>query len=351
MTTYRPILKGKQGELAAISHVSSDISSQLAPIIEIMPNKGRDSDLESILQRAGKFTNRNFPIAIDMLYIDDLHTAVNGTEEPPMAWLCNRLREKQISTLPVFRSNDSPDFLSEVGAIARRDALGACLRVGDPEADPDPDTLTKEVPAALGRADLSHGEVDLIIDLSEVRIQKDLDRATAAAREVIQWTRSSDAWRTVTIASGAFPASISHLQRNTSTALPRYDAQLWQLLDSAYPEYELDFGDFAISNPIPAVGAPRGPLPNLRYTDGAEWHVYRRSRSLPGNSDFFIICQDLVESNHWPTTGELYSWGDREINRCAQQIGGAGTATQWLSYGFSRHLAHVLDRLATHNVP
>ena len=129
----------------------------------------------------------------------------------------------------------------------------------------------------------------------------------------------------------------------------RHDADLFDAIIAAGPAIPPDYGDYGIGHPALPTGAPRGPLPNLRYASGRDWQVFRESKALPGNQSFFTLCDRVTHSQHWPGAG--YSAGDSEILRCAQSLGGAGTATQWLQFGASHHVAHVIDRLTTHGAP
>lgn len=350
--TYVPILKAKQAELIALSHVSPTVSSQLRPIIEVVPNHGRERDLDLLLERARKCQGQSFALGIDLVNLDDPLTPLAESGLSPLQWLGDAFSAAGLRCVPVFRPDDDLTVLADVGVVAGRHNSGAVLRVGGAEADPDPVYLASNVHSALDEARLQPTVVDLLIDLWEISSARDVTRVTPIATSVLDWALSFGRWRSITIASGAFPASISHLPTNTSTPVARFDAQMWIAVHTARPQVSLDFGDFAMAHPaVPESVPPRGPLPNLRYTHTGDWQVYRWRRTRPGNQDFHTLCEALTASAHWPSNGGTYSWGDQEIARCASGTGGAGTATQWLSYGFSHHLAHVTERLATLGAP
>src|SRR6202042_2006596 len=127
---------------------------------------------------------------------------------------------------------------------------------------------------------------------------------------------------------------------------PRFDAELYNQVIAAVPALIPDFGDFGCASPTMPAGGWR-PNPNLRYTSGMSWQVFREQAVLPGNDSFFTVCQKVVASAHWPPSGGAYSWGDAEIERCSTSTGSGGRATEWRAYGTSHHLAHVVERLAT----
>jgi hypothetical protein len=346
-----PILKARLAEITALSWVSPTVSSRIRPVLEVVPSKGRDRDLEVLLERIAKCQGQLSAIGVDLVYLEDLRTPIDGSAFTPMRWVGEEFRNAGLLCVPVFRPEDDAGLLADVRAVSAQHAAGAVLRLGGPEDDPDPSFLATAVPATLTATGLQPPQVDLLIDLWEISSARDVTRVAPTATAALDWALTVGAWRSITVASGAFPASISHLPRDVASPLPRFDSQIWGAVHAARPHVDLDYGDFAITHPAVPNGAPRGPLPNLRYTHDDNWQVYRWSRARPGNQDFFALCAALVGSAHWPAAGGAYSWGDQEIARCATNSGGAGSATQWLEYGFSHHIAHVTERLATLGAP
>jgi len=226
---------------------------------------------------------------------------------------------------------------------------GACLRLGSIEQDPNPNISTLQISKLLNAIGLKTQDMDVLIDFATVASMRDVTRCVPSAIKMLVWANTNGPWRSVTIASGAFPPSISDLSLGVVTSLRRYDANLFSLVVAAGPVIQPDYGDYAINNPFLQPPAPRGPKPNLRYTSGMAWEVLREDTLLPGNQSFCTVCAKMVHSIHW--AGRQYSAGDMEIERCSRQVGGAGTATQWLEWGASHHMAHVIDRLTNLGEP
>jgi hypothetical protein len=195
---------------------------------------------------------------------------------------------------------------------------------------------------------LPTSEVHLLVDVFEIKDARDASRAQAVAQTVVNWAAGAGTWASVTLAAGAFPASVSNLGKGTANYLDRLDASLWASV-SAHSPIALDYSDYAINNPTLPAGSPRGPLPSIRYTSDDKWLVWREAKVLPGYQSFFTVAARVTALPEF--SGASYSWGDAELARCATSTGGPGGAVQWRSYGTSHHLQVVVDRLTSSGAP
>ncbi|MFI5890422.1 hypothetical protein ACIA5D_09910 [Actinoplanes sp. NPDC051513] len=152
-------------------------------------------------------------------------------------------------------------------------------------------------------------------------------RVEPLVRKYVAWARRYP-WESITVAAGAMPKTLAGLPTNTATQIPRYDQKLWERLQ----EPDIEFGDYGIGHPAMSLkGWP--PPRNLRYTDDDAWWIYRTPRDGNGNQAMHDLCDSLVASSHWPAEGADLSWGDRQIARCAEAVGGPGTPMLWRAWG------------------
>ena len=268
----------------------------------------------------------------------------NAVTEVSLALIQNNINER-----PVFRLSDTPAIVGQIRQACNLHGKGACLRLGSDEEDPDPNVSTQDVLNAIGSIGLNISEINLIIDFKVVDSARDVSRCVPLALAMLVWASKCGNWRSVTLSSGAFVRTFTGLSLNQVSQLTRFDAILFDRVVQSNPAIMPDFGDYGINYPILWPTPPRAPNPNLRYTDRLQWQVDREGRNLPGNSSFYTTCQRLVQAPYW--RGANYSAGDRELQQFAQGIGGPGSATTWLSFGESHHIAHIVDRLATLGVP
>jgi hypothetical protein len=253
-----------------------------------------------------------------------------------------------IRSVPVVGVASSPAGLRDASAVGRIESRGAALRLYSKEWVPNGPTEASRVLKSVG---LASSAIDLVIDFGAVMSLVEVNRSLTESSTILDWV-GSQRWRSVTVASGAFPPSISHLPKGEPpSALDRFDALLFEGVTNAWTGQELWFGDFAVNHPSVSTPPQQGPLPNLRYTYGRHWEVSREEKAGAGNESFFNLCGRVVSSPFWPTAGPNYSWGDREIDSKSRRVGGPGGATQWRAYGTSHHMAEVIERLAMEGVP
>ena len=350
MPQYVPILKSKAGEYWAWRQASPAVVAGSRPIFEVLPKNGPSHDLTTFVNGIVPGWPQAAVLTVDSGYLNQMQT-IDGTVDHAVLWTARALFGRGVASKPVMRLTDDPIVLSEVAAAAAMHGHGACLRLGSPDSDPDADEAAWQWPEVFQVTNLPPAEVDLLIDLWVIQSPRDVSRAANVAFQMLEWAYQNGPWRSVTVASGAFPETISGLQAGGATAVHRHDADLFEDVVAGGPPIIPDFGDYAIWHPGIPADLPYRPLPNLRYTHEREWQVYREQRLRPGNESFFTLCDRVVNSGHWPPAGANYSAGDAEIHRCSQDIPGPGGPTQWLRWAASHHFAHIVERLTTLGVP
>ncbi|WP_433301318.1 beta family protein [Actinoplanes sp. CA-030573] len=328
---YRPILRPRRGELAALSHLAPGDAARVMPILEVEPGPGVLSLIRELPPRTGA-------IGIDF----------GGLPEPrdplsrPALDLAEALADLGVTMLPVLRAYESNRRLAAHGLAARMHLRRAVLRL-QPHVDAGNAAEANEVTGRMLRgAGLEVEEVDLLIDLAETACVAHADAVEEQCRRVLRWARGLP-WRSVSVASGAMPANLDDLPTDRAVTVGRLDARVWARLG----EPGVGYADYGVTSPVRRYGVQRHrQLPTLRYTAGNDWWIYRWARR-GGRSDdrCHDLCRTLVGSPHWPATGARYSWGDAEIARRARTARGGGSSASWMSWSTSHHIAHVLESL------
>ncbi|MEV6488819.1 beta family protein [Actinoplanes sp. NPDC051633] len=331
-----PILKGRDGEFKAVAQVSGDAVSRIVPIFEVAPTgRGPTKDAYAFAQKAQASVPRDMTIGVDISYLDD---PFDGPRRPARD-IADDLGAWGIPILPVVHLQDSDDLLADAGDAASGHSGHAVVRLGSDTVDPD----DEEAEAQLNRLQRCTGlpveNYSLLIDVFEVRSERDVTRVEPVVRKCVSWARQYP-WHSITLASGAMPASISDLPTNTATPVRRWDLLLWQRVR----ELGLQYGDYGIAHPRMTRGGWR-PMPNLRYAHDEAWWIYRWTMENNDNTAIYRLCEALVAADHWPSQGQAYSWGDAEIAQRAAGLGGPGNATSWRAWATSHHVAHVVDQL------
>ncbi|MCZ7473512.1 beta family protein [Micromonospora sp. WMMC273] len=317
---YRPVLAARRGELEALTRLDDASAALLAPILDV------PADAPSIVDALNRLPDGLLP-AVDVSALPD------GADHDPARW--------GVPLVPVIGLADSDRRLAAHGAAARAWAHHAVvrLRVGPDRAGPDAATAAAErVWRVTG---LLPEQCDLLLDAGDVCCQADVRLAEPRVRRAAHWARRH-AWRSVTVAAGGMPPSLSRLPVDEPVRLDRYDWSLWRRL----ADLGLGYGDYGVCCAVRDADEPGDRTPTLRWAVDDAWWVYRWSRrGGRGDDRFADLCRTLTTAPHWSPAGAGFSWGDHEIVRRARRGAGAGSPANWIAWSTSHHLAHVLAAL------
>jgi hypothetical protein len=336
LVIYVPILKGREGELKAIANVAEPVLPYVLPIFELAPSDaGPIKDAYAFARKAQDSIPRDLTIAVDVGYLAD---SLDGVRRP-MRDVAEDLAAWGIPMLPVLHLYDSAERMADVAWAAERHSGRAVVRLGDGSADPDDEQAEAQLGRLRDDAGLTVERCALVVDVFEVRSERDLSRVEPVVRKCVSWAQRYP-WQSITVVSGAMPESLSDLPTNVATPIQRWDRLLWERVR----ELDVQYGDYGIAHPR-MTGKRWAPMPTVRYTDDDRWWIYRWSRDGRDNTAVYDLCKALTAADHWPDQGASYSWGDEEIAHRAAGFSGPGNATSWRAWGTSHHLAHVVDHL------
>jgi hypothetical protein len=353
MPSYVPILKGKEGEFAALETLHKNIRDSVVPLIEVpgvpydyanqRPAKTLEEHVSNLANRLHKCWGER------MLYIDfpwfDEERVSNG--DVALASVLDDCRAAGVQAVPVVSRGSSAEFLAAAGSYSQATDLGACVRlvVNDFEEDVDIDA---ELVTLLGPFGNDGGTIDLLLDLED--LSSETSRAVLVARSIFSMITRKDRWRRIILAAASFPEDLSEVDAATVSTLPRREWQLWKTLQKRpglLPRRDLTFGDYAIAHPVPRELDPRTMRmsASIRYTTKDDWLVIKgRNVRQYGFDQYFDLCRTLVKRPEY--SGREFSWGDNFIADCAEGISGPGNATTWRKVGTNHHITLVATTLA-----
>ncbi|MCM4080813.1 beta family protein [Paractinoplanes hotanensis] len=328
---YRPILRPRRGELAALTHLTAGEAARVRPILEVDPGT-------EILSLIRELPPRTATLAVDFSEIVESPDPLVA----PSLDLAEQLGDLGITMLPVLRATESRRRLAAHGLAARMHGRHAVLRF-QPHADAaNPAQADVLVERMLRGAGLAADEADLLIDLAETACGAHAARFEGQLHRILRWAGGRP-WRSISVASGAMPANLDELPTDRPVTIDRHDARVW----SGIGRPGIGYADYGVTSPVRRRGVQRHrQLPTLRYTAEHNWWIYRWSRrGGRGDDRCHDLCRTLVASPHWPAAGARFSWGDAEIARRARMAPGAGSPAGWMSWSTSHHIAHVLRAL------
>jgi hypothetical protein len=351
---YVPVLKGKEGEYAALEFLSAEIRGLVMPLIEVpaipydyanqRPAKSLDAHIADIPGRLKKAC-ATMPFYLDLPWFEE--DVLNNGQTALEAMLAQSA-VLGLNAVPVVYRESSTAYLAAAKEHAASTGSGNCIRLLVEDFAEEVD-LDAEVTRLLASASKDIGSTDLIIDLED--LGEDSGRATLIARSVLSMIPRKNEWRRMILAAASFPEDLSDVGAATIVPLPRQEWDLWKTLQrkpSALPRRDLIFGDYAMAHPFAKTLDPRTMRmsANIRYTTEDEWLVIKgRNVRQHGFSQYFELCRLLVGRSEY--SGRTYSWGDGYISDCAEATQGPGNATTWRKVGVNHHLTLVTRGLAS----
>lgn len=355
MRTYMPILKWKQGELRALRELVASDRATTIPLIELVDDPVDEDVGDDPAAPVGPYQDLvkdlfkawgSEPCFVD-LGATVTSAAAGGVHAVDRFFgLAAAGGAKAIAVAAI---GADAAHVKAVATVAKRDGRGACIRL--PPADLASGSLTSDLQKLLSGIGLSEASVDLLVDWEAI------DEGAAAqtfltVNAIVPRIPNLAKWRSVTFGAGAFPNTLQSIGVGRGL-IHRAEWEAYRMLIANPPGGRvLSFADYAIAypvyDPVPYPGSAA-----LRYTIDDDWLIYRgrslRGPRFGGYAQFFGLCQQLVKDKEY--RGKTFSWGDNEIDMCAQQKGGPGNLPRWRSVGTNHHVALVTRQLASYRVP
>lgn len=347
---YVPVIKGKQGELSALSMVAASTWSTMRPLVEAVPSGG-DLDVPAALTTADKLAKSlgagasGRTVMIDAVHLDLSLDCDDG--RGPSWSLCSAAELVGVGAVPVVRPDDPSRAMDDAVALHVLHQRGVCLRLTGDDVTDDPDETAAGLDAVLDRLALKRPSADLVVDLGVVTTDS-VKALSLAARFLIRSLQDVDGWRSLTVCSGAFPPNLSGITPWQVHEQPRSDADLWADVVRRGAARTIDFGDYAVAHPLLGEGVPFAPPPQLRYTASGHWIVVKGDRRDPrGHDQFYDVCERITGLDDF--AGADLGPADARIADARSQ--GPGNASTWRSIGTAHHLDFVTRRLTTLGEP
>ncbi len=350
MTRYVPILKGRQGEFNGLSDVQLKTKPGLLPLLELVPADPSDVDSVKDACRKGVDKLARFwagPILLDT-GLFDLSLDLYGSSRGPLWEAAEHARAVGLHAVPVLHLGDPILARTDTAAACAVDNTGLCLRLSDEDMSEDADDVNEAIDALLLEVGVVPADTDLVLDGSFVDGDLDVKRTTIAIRGLLRQLDHIDEWRSITVASGAFPEDLSGFQAWHVGRRPRFDAALYdRVLSKSLPRIP-DYGDYAIAHPAFQAGGAFPPPPQLRYTVAEDWLVLKGSRNDPrSNAQFYDVCDQIATHPEFAGSG----LGNADARIADPRAHGVGNGTTWRQIGTTHHLDLVATRLATLGEP
>jgi hypothetical protein len=370
---YVPILRWKRGERLALQDLRKGDREWITPLIEIprkmfeapkrQDDEGSDvpeqeldtaSDLFPDIDGQKPDPGRVLLVAakrilgawrysrffLDLCHIDE-HVPRIETQHP-LAFIAEEARRIKLLLVPVTGLNRRDEYQKAVAQIAAIDGHGICLRVTYDEVFRQ--TFSAELGNCLTKLFLKAADVDLLLDF------QDFDPEKPSIGAVLDRVPVLNSWRTLTVASGAFPKDLQQHKDPGRHTLPRNDWLAWRRLDTKSLKRQPSFADYTVQWGRYAEPKDRcNPSASIRYTLSEEWVVMRGegifNKDGPGPAQWPANAILLRESKDFYNAG--FSAGDAYISRMGDGASGNGNPGTWIRAAINHHMTVVSCQIAS----
>jgi len=347
---YTPILRWKQGERIALTHLSPGARVDVTPHIVLTQAQFDPSSKKAAIPTKAKKKTPPPPSEYLSKQISDAwgKTAffldasdLSGTpSKHGLDDIAAKANAAGLSLVPSIKLNPPPVYASAVSRVVKHDHRGVALRISLGEMS--------SAASWMGAWSFPFSETDLIIDLGGSA--STVLALGASVQMSFQTLNQATAWRSVTLASGAIPATLTGYTVGC-TMLPRAELQLWNLIRSANLNYELHYGDYATIGPDSTTDGIEGPVPiNAKYTILPDYAIFHGVKikgpgAKPRDQQYRSYANHIVKM---PNRSPLpHCWGDQMINAIAASgTSQPGSPASWVSYAVNRHI-----ELTRHQLP
>lgn len=347
---YVPVLKGRQGEFAALASIQPSTRQRILPMLEIVPGPADEpAALKSVIERTAKKLR---PWAGSRVLLDAglLATEVELRDGlGAVGYAIASAIGEGVAATPVVRLNDEARAHLDAASMHTANATGVAVRLSAEDLDEDSEDIDAALAGLLKELGVGRAEVELVLDLGVVNGDLGVRAGSRLAADALRGLTAIGRWRGIIVTAGAFPADLSTFSPWTIGEPVRYDAALYDHLQQRKRLERMPaFGDYAVAHPLLATGPAFPPAPQLRYTVADRWLILKGTRNDPrGHEQFYEVCETIAR--HPEFAGAALGQADSRISDSRSQ--GPGNASTWRAISTAHHLDYVVQRLTTLGEP
>jgi len=318
---YYPVIRGRQGEISALHHLSPAARARIAPLVDLPT--GAADDPRPLDDFVGGFIagltpawGTEYPIYVDLSRYHPEQTGRNGRHIAEHLFDC--ARQLRLKAIPVAGtlSERGPGaaYLEAVARIAKAAGRGAALRISHADYS-DSAALNRELIAGLANLSLAPDHVDLFLDAESIALMP-----VESASEGQLLAELSEAlrvcqpfhFRNVIFIGSSVPENLRGPADGKPLTFNRIELRVWKEHMAGPGAPLVRFGDTGVWNPRQpdTGGGGGGPPPARVRIPLEEQQLFFRAES----TGYRGLCQQALRH---PGVGR--------IRRCGQcfRLGGA----------------------------
>lgn len=347
---YYPVIRGRQGEISALHHLSPPARARTAPLVDLPTGAAYDPRL--LEDYVGGFIadltpawGTAYPIYVDLTRYHPGQTDRHGRHIAEHLFDC--ARQLRLKAIPVAGtlSERGPGaaYLEAVAKVAKLAGRGVALRISHADYS-DPDALNRELTVGLAYMSMPPEQVDLFLDAESIALMpvesSSKDQLLAELSEALR-TCQQFRFRNVIFIGSSVPENLRGPEDGKPLTFERTEFRVWKQLMARPGEALVRFGDTGVWNPRqPDTGSGGGGPPPARVRIPLEeQQIFFRSES----TGYRRLCQKALKH---PGVRDLpRCWGLDSIARAGRGSGGADNATGWVARDTNLHIEATVQQV------
>ena len=173
--------------------------------------------------------------------------------------------------------------------------------------------------------------------------------------DIINELPSVTSWSSLSMAASGMPFTLSEkVKPGENGIIKRIEFEAFKTVMSNHSKLKRvpNYGDYAIVHPDHRPFKPRAMniAPSIRYTTSDEWVILRglsANKHPQKMKQYYALSEELIK--HPEFQGSDFCYGDLEIIKMSQRIGGPGTPRIWVGIGCNHHITYVAKQLISSN--
>lgn len=356
--TYFPILKAKDAEFDALRKAKPNVVQSMVPLFEIPRFKPGLKKYEDNPQAKATFlselSQKISELRSGMYAMFDTYHWQNPDEkvetgEHHLSYMYNALKSDGVNVVPVVGYDrwDDDEYRLALKSISKLHTGTFCIRLERFAFDDigDPEHFHERLAEIINYLEINPASCHVILDfedLSTLSIVEIFESFDALFPQITGYGFSS-----YSVAGCSLPNSIDKVikDKDSNGTVLRREMLLWKNARKLHPNYQIYFGDYGVRGPSTGEIGFGNTNAKIRYTINDEYFIVRGHviRKPIGGYQHCDLAQKLISSSHYLYPD--FSWGDNEIQRCANEEIGGGSTT-WIKIDTSHHVAYVVAEVA-----
>ncbi|MBS1530116.1 MAG: beta family protein [Bacteroidetes bacterium] len=333
---YFPILLSKAGEFKALKELSQLVKSEVAPIIEVIPNS---------IDRVNAQLSAEWSFANNQVLLDFSAYNIGAGNIAGVQQLFASLRASGVNAVPVIQQNSSASYIQLVANLVAQNNATICIRASNTGGGLI--NFYAGAAALMAQVGSNNAATMLLIDLGYAEIHN-YNNLSALAIMALNTIPNQNQWASIIVAAGSFPVDLTHVNPpNVVHRLRRYEWDIWNVINNnAALAGVTKYSDYGNKNPVYGGEVQFSGSCSIKYTAQSDFVIYRGIKAedhIEGNGQYIIFASRLILTPEY--SGTNFSWGDAQINRIANEPLSSsglrsrpGSATTWVEITQNHHI-------------